>query len=102
MSRHLHVVRDEPPAKRRRGARPPPVLTVEQERTVRASLRGLARSRYGTLAGMSEALGLHRNSIRQALGKRRGVSAEILLRAALATGVPVERLITPGPREVVP
>jgi hypothetical protein len=99
---HLRVVRDEPPANRRRGVRPPPVLTVEQERAAKASIRGLARSRYGTLAGMAEALGLHRNSIRQALSKRRGVSAEILLRAALATNTPVERLITPGPREVVP
>jgi hypothetical protein len=84
MSRHLRVVRDEPPAKKRRGGRPPPVLTVEQERAAKASIRGLA------------------DSIRQAVGKCRRLSAEILLRAALATSTPVERLITPGPREVVP
>lgn len=98
---HLKIVRDEPPAKRRRGVRTP-LLTAEQERAAKASLRGLARSRYGTLAGMAEALGLHPDSIRQAVGKRRRLSAELLLRAALATSTPVERLITPGPREVVP
>ena len=74
---HLRVVRDEPPTKRRRGARPPPVLTVEQERAAKASIRGLARSHYGTLAGMAEALGLHPDSIRQAVGKCRRLSAEI-------------------------
>ena len=101
MSRHLHVVRDEPPAKRRRVVRPP-LLTAEQERAAKASLRGLARSRYGTLVKMAEVLGLHRDSIRQSVSRHRRVSAEILLRAALATGTPVERLIQPGPREVVP
>jgi hypothetical protein len=99
---HLKIVQDEPPMKRRRGLRPAPVLSPEQERTAKVAIRGLAKSRYGSIDGMSAALGLHRHSMRQALGKRRRLSAEILLRAALATSTPVERLITPGPREVVP
>jgi transcriptional regulator with XRE-family HTH domain len=102
LPRHLRVVRDEPPAKRRRGMRPPPVLSVEQERAAKVAIRSLAKSRYGSIDGMSAALGLHKHSIRQALGKRRRLSAEILLRAAIATSTPVERMITPGPREVVP
>ena len=100
---HLCVVRDEPaPAKRRRGVRPPPVLTVEQARAAKASIRGLARSRYGTLAGMSKAIGYYEDTLSHALMPGRRLTADILLRVALATSTPVERLITPGPREVVP
>jgi len=99
--RHLSVVRDEPPTpKRRRGLRPPPVLSVEQERTAKAALRGLAVKRYGSIAKMSRALGYHRDTLKMVIGKRGRVTPEILLRAALACSVSVETMITPGPREV--
>lgn len=98
----LRLVKDEPEAPRRRGHRAPPVLSREQERVANAAIRGLAVKRYGSLAKMSRALGLHHDSVKQALGRRGRVTAEMVLRVALATRTPVEAMITPGPREVGP
>jgi hypothetical protein len=103
MNRHLHVVRDEPAEpKRRRGLRPPPVLSAEQQRAAKASIRGLAVSRYGTLAKMSTAIGYYPDTLSHALTAGRRVTADVLVRVALATGTPLDRLVTPGPRGVVP
>ena len=101
MSSHLRVVRDElPKPRRRKGLRAPPVLSLEQDRAAKVALRGLAVKRYGSLAAMSRALGYYPHTLANVLCKRGRVTPEILLRAALACSVPVEGMITPGPREV--
>lgn len=97
----LRLVKPEGPRPpRRHGQRPPYVLSAEQERAAKAALRGLGR-RYGSLTKLAVFVGLHRDMIRRAVSKRGHITADLLLRAALATKTPVEVMITPGPREVV-
>lgn len=96
----LRLVGAPEPKKRRKGYRPPPVLSEEQERAAKAAIRGLAATRYGSTRKMSKALGYHPDSIRNTLCKRGRVTADVLLRVALATKTPVETMVTPGPRHV--
>lgn len=95
----LRLVKDAPKVPRRHGHRAPPVLSKEQERVANAAIRGLAVKRFGSLTKMSQALGLHPDSVKNALGRRGRVTAEMVLRVALVTRTPVEAMITPGPRE---
>lgn len=97
---HLRVVGAPESRKRRKGVRPPPVLSAEHQRAAKASIRGLAAKRFGSIGKMSKALGYHEDSIQNALNPRGRISPEILLRVALACSVPVETMITPGPRVV--
>jgi hypothetical protein len=98
---HLRIVKDEPPKPRRSGRfRAAPTLTPVQERAAKASLRGLCR-RYGSQRKLSAALGLHPDTLVNALCNKRRISAEILVRAALITKTPLEVLVTLGPQRVV-
>jgi hypothetical protein len=54
---HLHLVTDTLPAGRRRG-RPSPALSLtdEESRHLRAAIRGLAKTRYASLAALAREL----------------------------------------------
>jgi lambda repressor-like predicted transcriptional regulator len=97
---HLKLVTPEAAKpSRRKGFRVTPTLKPEQERAAKASLRGLCR-RYGSQRKLSAALGLHPDTLVNALCKKGRISAEILVRAALITKTPLEVLLTPGPHGV--
>ena len=98
---HLRLVGTEAPPKRRKGTRPSPVLTEDQERAFKAAVRGLASKRFGSLVKMSLAIGYTRRALSNMLSARGRVTGDLVLRVALACSIPVEVLITPGPREAV-
>lgn len=64
-------------------------MTSDQQRAATASLRGLVR-RYGSQRKLSTALGLHPDTLVNALCKRGRITSEILVRAALITKKPLD------------
>lgn len=100
MTRHLRIVRDELPKPRASRGFRSTALSAEQERAAKVSLRGLSR-KWGSQRKLSAALGLHPDTLVNALCRNNRISAEILVRAALITKTPLEALITLGPQKVV-
>lgn len=92
----LRLVKDEPPRKRGR-ARREPLFTPDQERALRASLKGL-RSSFGGWRHLAQAMGMSLVTIKNAAYGRVPCSAEVALRAARAARKPLEALLSPGPR----
>lgn len=94
----LRLVKDEPPRKRGR-ARREPLFTLDQERALRAALKGL-RSTYGGWRHLAQAMGMSPKIIEPAASGRAPISGEMAIRAARAARKPLEALLVPGPREV--
>ena len=99
MARHLHAVPPPGavPAPRPRGASRALSLTPDEVRHLRASIRNVARVRYGTLRALADALGVHPVS----LTRRKRPSAALAVAVWRLTGIPVEALLT-GKLAVVP
>lgn len=96
---HLRLIGGPKPPRKRWEPRQP-FLTSDQHRAAKAALRGLVRARFGSQERMSEAIGMRPDTVVNALRARGRVSAEVLVRTALTCSIPVEQLITPGPRRV--
>jgi len=95
---HLHLVTDDKPTSPRRPGRSGSLsLTREEAQHLRASIRNLARVRYGTLRKLGAALGVHPN----VLTRSRHQSAALAVAVWRLTGIPVEVLLT-GKLAVVP
>lgn len=93
--RHLHLVKPpgetSAPVRRRRGQADALRLTPEEVRAFRASVRNIARERYGSLAALGRALGV-RASI---LTKRKRPGGALVIAVWRLTGIPVETLLRP-------
>ena len=80
----------DPPARRPRSPAPSLSLTSDEARHVRASIRNIARTRFGTFAAMARALGV----VPDILTHRRPPSPGLVIALWRLTGVPVEELLT--------
>lgn len=98
---HLKVVGGPEPPKPRKWMKPKPALSDEQDRAAKAAIRALATKRFKNLAEMSRALGYNRAWLSGALSPARRVNCCLLVRVVLLCAVPLESLVTPGPREVI-
>jgi hypothetical protein len=94
----LRIVRDEPAQKRER-ARREPLFKPDEERALRAALKGL-RGNYGGWRHLASAMGMSLVTLKNAAHGRVPVSGEVAIRAARAAKKPLEALLTSGPREV--
>ena len=97
MEKHLHLVTDKPTAPRPRGVSRALSLTDDEARHLRASIRNVARVRYGTLSALARALEV----APAILTRRRRPSAALAVALWRLTGIPVEALLT-GKLAVVP
>jgi len=77
------------PARRRRAPSPALSLSDDEVRTLRAALRGVARTRYGTL--LASALGVKPG----VLTRKRRPSPALAVALWRLTGIPVETLLRP-------
>ena len=94
--RHLHVVpppgETPAPERRRRGARSASFsLTDGEVRALRATVRGLARTRFGTLRKLAAALGVTPGM----LSSKRRPSPGLAVALWRATGMPLDALLRP-------
>ena len=90
----VHPARDgqDPSPRRRKGLRPASLsLTPDEARHLRASIRNIARTRYGTLRKLAAALGVEHH----VLTKKRRPSPALAVALWRLTGVPVESLLAP-------
>jgi hypothetical protein len=92
---HLHVVRPDTPGqdppRHRRGIPAASLsLTAEEARHLRASIRNVARARYGTLAALARALGVHPG----VLTRQRRQTPALAVALWRLTAVPVEVLLS--------
>jgi hypothetical protein len=92
---HLHVVRPDTPGqdppRRRRGIPAASLsLTAEEVRHLRASIRNIARARYGSLAKLARALGV----VPGILTRRKAPSPALAVAVWRLTGIPVETLLS--------
>lgn len=95
---HLTLVTDTPPPRRPRGIPSPALsLTSDEVRHLRASIRGLAKTRYASLAALARALGVDPGI----LTRRRRPSPALAVAVWRLTGIPVEVLLS-GRLAVVP
>ena len=79
------------PPKRRRGIPSPALsLTIDEARHLRASIRNIARAKYGTLRKLAAALGVKPSS----LTRKQLPSAGLAVALWRLTGTPVEALLT--------
>jgi hypothetical protein len=86
---------------RQRWTKPRPVdkprrssdLTPEEQTHAKAALRQLYR-RFGSWTALAEAMQAKTSVVKNAVSKRRHVSAGITLRAARVAGVPLEDILT--------
>jgi hypothetical protein len=106
MARLLRLVGQgqDPPARRGKGVRAPSLsLTADEARHLRASIRNIARTKYGTLRKLAAALGV----VPRVLTHRRPPDPGLAVALWRVTGVPVEELLTgklaavPAPAPVV-
>jgi hypothetical protein len=95
---HLHLVTDAPPPPRRRGG-PSPAFSLSDEEVqhLRAAIRGLARTRYASLAALARALRV----APAVLCRRKRQSPGLAVALWRLTGIPVEVLLS-GKLAVVP
>ena len=93
----LRIVRDEPPKKRGRTRRER-LFKPDEERALRAALKGM-RGSHGGWRHLAQAMGMSLVTIKNAAHGRVPVSGEVAIRAARAAKKPLEALLTPGPRE---
>lgn len=98
MTRHLHVVTDEPATKRPRGRAPGLSLSAEESRHLRAAIRGLVKTRYASLGALARELGVDTGILSY---RRRRLSPGLAVAVWRLTGVPVEVLLS-GKLAVVP
>jgi hypothetical protein len=95
---HLSLVTGETPAApKRRGRTDALSLTREEARHLRAAIRGIARTRYGTIAAMGRALGVSP----YILTRRKHPSAALAVAVWRLTGITLDKLLRGGV-EVVP
>ena len=79
------------PPKRRRGFPAPSLsLTDDEARALRASIRNVARTHFGTLRKLAEALGVDPNILSS---KRRRPSAGLAIALARLTGLSVDSVL---------
>ena len=94
---HLRIVPPggEPPAAPRGRRRKADALrlTPEEERALRAAVRGLARTRYGTLRKLAVALGLDPDGLARLC--RRRPSPALAVAVWRLTGIPLDTLLRP-------
>lgn len=94
----LRLVRDEPPKKRRRGARTP-LLTPEEEKRFRAAMRNL-RDAFGSWSCLAAALDVRHGAVYSMMTARGAVSGEMIVRAMKASGLTLAELLgAPAPAE---
>jgi hypothetical protein len=98
-ARHLALVPPPgaAPSARRRGRSSALSLTDDEVRHLRAAIRGLARTRYASLAALARAVGV----APAILTRRKRPSPGLAVALARTTGVPVEVLLS-GKLAVVP
>lgn len=89
---HLKLVRDAPPKKRRKGTRAPPILSNEVQDRVRAVLRSLHLG-HGGWSVVAELTGFSATRLTSIASGSRLVSADLLVRVALAAGVSADALL---------
>lgn len=91
---HLRVLPPPgtPDPARRRGRSGALSLTADEARHLRASIRNIARVRYGTLAALADAMKVHRT----VLTRRRNQGPGLAVAVWRLTGIPVETLLTGG------
>ncbi len=94
MPRLLHVVGQDqgtdPPGRRKRSRAPSLFLTPDEARHLRASIKNIARARYGTQRKLAAALGVDPN----VLSRKRRPSAALAVALWRLTGTPVEELLS--------
>ena len=96
MARHLRIVRDEPPRKKRpRAHHQTDALTPEQQARVRLALRAQCR-RFGSMRALATALGVSVTTLSHAVGKR-PISSALAVRLASVASVDLTALLRPGP-----
>jgi hypothetical protein len=97
---HLQLVTDGPPRPPRRARRPGPSLSLtdDEARHLRASIRNLARARYGTLRKLAAALAVNE----AILTRKRRPSPALAVAVWRLTGIPVEALLAPKLAAVPP
>jgi hypothetical protein len=94
MPRLLHVVGQgqgtDPPARRKHTPSPALFLTADESRHLRASIKNIARARFGTLAKLAAALGVDP----QILSRKRHPHPGLAVAVWRLTGTPVEELLS--------
>lgn len=88
---HLHRVTAAPAAARRRGRAPGLSLSPDEAKHLRAAIRGLARTRYASLAALARALGVHANVLSRSARRPHPGLAVAVWRL---TGIPLDVLLT--------
>lgn len=86
---HLFPSGQQPP--RRKGSRS--ALTAEEARHLRASLRNL-RVAFGSYACLADAMGVSLPGLMHVVDGRKRGSGTLAWKAAKASGIPVEKLLT--------
>jgi hypothetical protein len=90
VKRHLRVVDPAAsPPPRRRGPALALRLTDEEVRHFRAAVRGLARTRYASVAAIAREIGVNRN----VLTRRSRPSGALVIAIWRLTGIPVDKLL---------
>ena len=100
MSRHLRLVGDEPPKRKRRKGdlrHESTVLTADEQKRARQALRNL-RDAFGTWACLAEAMGLPTKTLFGAVHGRVRLSPAIVLRAMRAVSRSMRCSAGPCPR----
>ena len=87
----------DPPARRRGIPSPSLSLTLDEARHLRASIRNIARTRYGTLRKLADGLGVAPG----VLTRRKHPAAALAVAVWRLTGIPLADLLT-GKLAVVP
>lgn len=91
--RHLRIVRDEPPRKRRKGQRGPAALTDDQQAKVRAALRNL-RMAYGGWAPLAEVMGMATNQLAKIASSRGyAITGDVLVRVCRAGSLSADAML---------
>jgi hypothetical protein len=82
----------DPPARRKHSPSPSLFLTADESRHLRASIRNIARTRYGSLTKLAAALEVNP----QILTRKRHPHPGLAVALWRVTGVPVETLLRGG------
>lgn len=91
----LRLVRDEPPKSKRRKWTRTPLLTPDEARRFRQSMRNL-HDAFGTWSCLAAAMGSELHTIHDMMNGRSHVSGDMIVRAMRAGGVTLAELIS-GP-----
>jgi hypothetical protein len=96
MARLLHVVGQgqgtDPPTKRKHHPSPSLFLTADESRHLRASIKNLARTRYGSLVKLARALDINPSI----LTRKQAPSPGLAVALWRLTGTPLDELLRGG------